>query len=199
MAQAQTDSVTEQRRQTEEAYARGELTDEDYDAAMDEFDRAEEERISRSGEKYSFGGTQKNTAESGVTGKRNKNLGMEASEIQAVQSIGRKSVNAFTSADIQKTEGLARRYWTEMREKSPFFRAWFGDWRVNDQTPVLIANKADDTRGIQKTRIPDGIFRFRERYLQNRSTLRIKTHLPFHFFRILTILSIRLSCWIAMV
>ena len=150
VAQAQTDSVTEQRRQTEEAYARGELTDEDYDAAMDEFDRAEEERIGRSGEKYSFGGPQKNTAESGVTGKRKKNLGMEASEIQAVQSIGRKSVNAFTSADIQKTEGLARRYWTEMREKSPFFRAWFGDWRVNDQTPVLIANKTDDTRGIQR-------------------------------------------------
>jgi hypothetical protein len=66
VAQAQTDSVTEQRRQTEEAYARGELSDEDYDAAMDEFDRAEEERIGRSAEKYSFGGTQKNTAESGV-------------------------------------------------------------------------------------------------------------------------------------
>lgn len=66
VAQAQTDSVTEQRRQTEEAYARGELSDEDYDAAMDEFDQAEEERIGRSAEKYSFGGTQKNTAGSGV-------------------------------------------------------------------------------------------------------------------------------------
>ena len=59
----QTDSVTEQRRQTEEAFARGELTEEAYDAAMDEFDRAEEERIGRSSEKYSFGSAQKNTTQ----------------------------------------------------------------------------------------------------------------------------------------
>ena len=73
-----------------------------------------------------------------------------SSEILAVQGVGRKSVNSFTSADIKATEGLARRYWTEMREKSPFFRAWFGDWRVNDRTPVQVANKAGDTRGIQE-------------------------------------------------
>lgn len=65
VTQAQTDSVTEQRRQTEEAYARGELTEEEYDAAMDEFDRAEEERIGRSGEKYSFDGSQKDTTQEG--------------------------------------------------------------------------------------------------------------------------------------
>ena len=57
-------------------------------------------------------------------------------DVEAVQSIGRKSVNDFTSEDIEKSETFAKRYWREMGTKSPFFRAWFGDWRVNDQTPV---------------------------------------------------------------
>jgi len=92
---------------------------------------------------------EKNTADGGVKNYARKNGSMDDAEIQAVQSIGRKSVNAFTSGDIQKTEGLARRYWNEMGEKSPFFRAWFGDWRVNDQTPVQIANKVGDARGVQ--------------------------------------------------
>ena len=98
------------------------------------------------------GGVQKITTEDsgGVKYQARKNGSMDDGEIQAVQSVGRKSVNAFTSADMKKTEGLARRYWAEMREKSPFFRAWFGDWRVNDQTLVQVANKAGDARGLQK-------------------------------------------------
>ena len=55
-------------------------------------------------------------------------------DVRAVQSVGRKSVNDFTSEDIKKTGGFARRYFKEMGEKSPFFRAWFGDWRANDTT-----------------------------------------------------------------
>ena len=74
---------------------------------------------------------------------------MTEKEITAVQKIGRVSVNAFTSQDIQATERLARRYWSEMGTKSPFFRAWFGDWRKNDRTTVLIANQKGDTRGMQ--------------------------------------------------
>ncbi|MBQ9882261.1 MAG: hypothetical protein IJM42_06615 [Synergistes sp.] len=30
----------------------------------------------------------------------------------------------------------AAKYWQELGAKSPFFRAWFGDWRENDVTPV---------------------------------------------------------------
>ena len=90
------------------------------------------------------------TPESGVKYQTGKNGSMDNAEIQAVQSIGRKSVNEFTVTDMKKSEGLARRYWSEMREKSPFFRAWFGDWRINDQTPVNIANEVGDTRGVQK-------------------------------------------------
>lgn len=75
--------------------------------------------------------------------------GMDDSEISAIQNIGRISVNAFASRDIKATEKLAKRYWEEMGVKSPFFRAWFGDWRVNDQTQVQIADRKGDTRGVQ--------------------------------------------------
>ena len=75
---------------------------------------------------------------------------MTEADIKAVQSIGRKSVNAFSSADIKATERFAKQYWKEMGVKSPFFRAWFGDWRANDQTLVQVATKQGDTRGVQK-------------------------------------------------
>ena len=57
-------------------------------------------------------------------------------DVAAIQSIGRKSVNAFSSDEIRTAEPFARRYWRELGVKSPFFRAWFGDWRANDRTPV---------------------------------------------------------------
>ena len=79
----------------------------------------------------------------------NRRMGLNASEISAIQNIGRISVNQFNSQNIKDTERLAKRYWMEMGTKSPFFRAWFGDWRVNDQTLVQIANRKGDTRGVQ--------------------------------------------------
>ena len=86
---------------------------------------------------------------SGRKGEKPDNRMTEA-DIKAVQSIGRKSVNAFSSADIKATERFAKQYWKEMGVKSPFFRAWFGDWRENDQTEVRVASQKGDTRGIQK-------------------------------------------------
>lgn len=71
------------------------------------------------------------------------------SEIQTIQNIGRKSVNSFTTSDLKAAERFAKTYWNEMDVKSPFFRAWFGDWRANDQSPVQIANRPGDARGIQ--------------------------------------------------
>lgn len=86
----------------------------------------------------------KNTATEG--GKKYKLGVMTQAEIQAVQNIGRVSVNAFSFTDIKATERFAQRYWQEMGVKSPFFRAWFGDWRVNDQKPIQIAKRKGDTR-----------------------------------------------------
>lgn len=61
-------------------------------------------------------------------------------DVEALRSVGRKSVNDFSPADIKKAEPFARRYWEEMGTKSPFFRAWFGDWRAYDNSPVKIAD-----------------------------------------------------------
>ncbi len=75
---------------------------------------------------------------------------MSQEEIDDIVSIGRKSVNDFNADDIRKTERLARRYWKEMGTKSPFFRAWFGDWRAYDITPVKVATIAGAERGVVK-------------------------------------------------
>lgn len=63
-----------------------------------------------------------------------------ANATKAIQNMGRKSINEFTSADIEKTRPFAEKYWREMGTKSPFFRAWFGDWRTNDKTAAAVVN-----------------------------------------------------------
>lgn len=70
-------------------------------------------------------------------------------EIDVIQNIGRISVNAFTSKDINAVKRYAEQYWKRMGVKSPFFRAWFGDWRANDRTPVKVANQIGQNKGIQ--------------------------------------------------
>lgn len=108
------------------------------------------EGLSDAGESYQTTSGQENTIQEGGVQYQARVRGMfTPAEIQSIQSIGRKSVNSFTSADIKITEKFAKRYWKEMGKKSPFFRAWFGDWRVNDQTPIQIANQRGDARGVQ--------------------------------------------------
>ena len=53
-----------------------------------------------------------------------------------LRSIGRKSVNNFTSEDVQKSKKWAKKFFAELGVKSPFFRAWFGDWRANDHSEI---------------------------------------------------------------
>lgn len=53
-------------------------------------------------------------------------------DIEQLRSIGRKSISEFTSEDIRKSEKWAKKFYSELGTKSPFFRAWFGDWREND-------------------------------------------------------------------
>ena len=60
-------------------------------------------------------------------------------DVEAVQSIGRKSINAFTSEEIRKTQKWAHKFYRELGTKSPFFRAWFGDWRAHDTGEVKVA------------------------------------------------------------
>ena len=60
-------------------------------------------------------------------------------DVEAVQSIGRKSINTFTSEEIRKTQKWAHKFYRELGTKSPFFRAWFGDWRSHDTGEVKVA------------------------------------------------------------
>ena len=55
--------------------------------------------------------------------KAGEGTGSAIEEAAAIQSIGRKSVNAFSSDEIRTAEPFARRYWRELGVKSPFFRA----------------------------------------------------------------------------
>ena len=71
-------------------------------------------------------------------------------DIEVLRSIGQKSINAFTSEDIEKAQKWAYKFYKEQRlgTKSPFFRAWFGDWRAYDtktRKPYVAVNSAEIT------------------------------------------------------
>jgi hypothetical protein len=91
---------------------------------------------------YSFNGRDNSTDK--------ENAEITESDVITLRSIGRKSVNDFTAEDIKKAEPFARKYYAEMGAKSPFLRAWFGDWRARDNTKVSIANVKGNERGKVK-------------------------------------------------
>ncbi len=71
-------------------------------------------------------------------------------DIEILRSIGRKSINAFTSEDIEKAQKWAYKFYKEQKlgTKSPFFRAWFGDWRAYDtktRKPYVVVNSEQIT------------------------------------------------------
>ena len=57
-------------------------------------------------------------------------------DVETLRSIGRRSVNSFTGEDIRKASKWAYKFYKELGTKSPFFRAWFGDWRQYDKSPA---------------------------------------------------------------
>ena len=57
-------------------------------------------------------------------------------DISTLRTIGRESVNDFTSEDIQKAQKWAYKFYDAMHETSPFFRSWFGEWRANSKNRV---------------------------------------------------------------
>ena len=78
-----------------------------------------------------------------------------AADLQAIRAIGRKSINDFTSDDVRATEKWARKFYRELGTKSPFFRAWFGDWRAYDtgkvgKTQVTNLNVAEALSAMQR-------------------------------------------------
>ena len=75
-------------------------------------------------------------------------------DIETLRSIGEKSINTFTSEDIEKAQKWAYKFYQELGIKSPFFRAWFGDWRAHDigkvkivSVPTIDISQASLTKG----------------------------------------------------
>lgn len=76
--------------------------------------------------------------------------GITTSDKKQLKSIGLKHVSDFDSNDIKVSEKWARIFWKELKEKSPFFRAWFGDWRAYSTDDVNKVTQKSDTRGVKK-------------------------------------------------
>ena len=53
-------------------------------------------------------------------------------DVEVLRSIGRKSINEFSPEEIKKAQKWAYKFYKELGVKSPFFRAWFGEWRECD-------------------------------------------------------------------
>ncbi len=82
-------------------------------------------------------------------------------DINTLRSIGRKSINAFSPEDIKKAQKWAYKFYKDIGVKSPFFRAWFGEWRAHD-----IKSPAETID------IPQGVnINSKNRYVKNSDTL----------------------------
>lgn len=71
-------------------------------------------------------------------------------DVEVLRSIGRKSINDFSAEDTKKSQKWAHKFWQQLGTKSPFFRAWFGDWRVYDTkeyTAIEIDTTAEPNSG----------------------------------------------------
>lgn len=111
------------------------------DVAMSETGRRTAERASQQT------GPQAESAAYSLADEGESTPGITLEDVNALRSIGRKSINAFTSEEIRATEPWARKFYRELGAKSPFFRAWFGDWRVNDtgKVPLVYVEPSGDT------------------------------------------------------
>ena len=103
----------------------------------------EKGKVESSAEKKSVNGTRVSEADSKDV---SNPYGINSSDIKAIQSIPRKSINEFSSKEIETTEKFARKYWEEMKKKSPFFRAWYGDWREYDNGTHAIVQKSNSNK-----------------------------------------------------
>ena len=69
-------------------------------------------------------------------------------DVNVLRGIRRKSINDFTSEDIKKSQKWAYKFYKELGVKSPFFRAWFGDWRLHDKGEVVeVSNNGEKSLG----------------------------------------------------
>ena len=108
--------------------------------------KAEEESTGET--KYAFDGTPEQIAE------WEKPITLK--DVEVLRSIGRKSINSFTSEEIEKAQKWAYKFYKDLGTKSPFFRAWFGEWRAHDDKTKVSVVKIPDT-ATENQRSLDGI------------------------------------------
>lgn len=68
------------------------------------------------------------------------NKPINLSDIGVLRPLKNKNINNFTSEDIEKTQKWAYKFYKELGAKSPFFRAWFGEWRAHDKKRIEIVS-----------------------------------------------------------
>ncbi len=68
-------------------------------------------------------------------------------DVETLRSIGRKSINDFTSEEIKIAQKWAYKFYKELGIKSPFFRAWFGDWRQYERSISVNILKMEHREG----------------------------------------------------
>ena len=77
-------------------------------------------------------------------------------DVKVIKSIaekrGRVSISELSSDEVQALQKWAYRYWANetTREKSPFFRAWVGDWRpISDAKVFVVDTKSDKRKAVK--------------------------------------------------
>ena len=78
---------------------------------------------------------------------------INAKDVETLRAIGRKSINAFTDSEIVTAQKWAHKFYKELGTKSPFFRAWFGDWRAFDKNKVSVIEAE-----IKEGKNPRGVY-----------------------------------------
>ncbi len=137
-----------------------------YDSQFADLERRFSKMVAEAEQKYGSGSDvntdisadtqQKTAAEDTAGGERNYidlgdlpsqsgseyNNPITIDDVKTLRSIGRKSINEFTQEDIKKAQKWAYKFYQQLGEKSPFFRAWFGDWRAYDVSAANVVKFA---------------------------------------------------------
>ncbi len=121
----------------------------DYDSVMDEFGEkytkpvAKEQREDNAVPKFMARKSEVDGNAESEYAEYDKPITSE--DVEVLRSIGRKSINDFSAEDTKKSQKWAHKFWQQLGTKSPFFRAWFGDWRAYDKTSI---NVIDDVERV---------------------------------------------------
>ncbi len=78
-------------------------------------------------------------------------------DIKILRDIGRKSINDFSTEEVEIAQKWAYKFYQQLGIKSPFFRRWFGDWRAYESSAsvdilVMEHREGKNPRGTYKNR-----------------------------------------------